>query len=106
MQQARLSEQDGQYNCKRLGAPESSRIRPLWIQFSSRSTAFELLVKSKNLKDSDQYNNIFINPDRTLQKRVEHKNLVEQLKVIKRAENTDKRFYIWNKSIRSSNMTV
>ena len=105
MQQARLSEQDGQYNCKRLGAPESSRIRPLWIQFSSRSTAFEVLVKSKNLKDSDQYSNIFIVPDRTLQERVEHKKLVEQLKV-KRAEYPDKRFYIWNKSIRSSNMTV
>ena len=76
MQQARLSEQDGQYNCKRLGAPESSRIRPQWIQFSSRSNAFELLVKSKNLKDSDQYSNIFIVPDRTLQERIEHKKLV------------------------------
>ena len=105
MQKAGLAEQDGQYYCKRIGAPESSKIRPLKIQFSSRSTAFELLVKSKNLKDSDEYNNIFIVPDRTLQERIEHKKLVEQLKV-KRAENPDKRFYIWNKSIRSSNLTV
>ena len=55
MQKAGLSEQDGQYFCKRIGAPESSRIRPLKIQFSSKSTAFELLVKSKKLEDADQF---------------------------------------------------
>ena len=31
MQKAGLAEQDGQYNCKQLGAPESSRIRPLKV---------------------------------------------------------------------------
>ena len=101
MQRAGLLEQDGQFHCERIGVAESSRTRPLKLTFSSKSTAFELLVKSKNLKDDDQYGNIFIVPDRTREERVEHRKLVEQLKV-KRAENPEKRFYIWNKSIMSS----
>ena len=89
------------FDCKRIGVAESSRTRRLKLTFSSKSTALELLVKSKNLKDDDQYGNIFIAPDRTREERVEHRKLVEQLKV-KRAENPEKRFYIWNKSIMSS----
>jgi hypothetical protein len=103
MQIAGLQEQDGHFDCKRIGAPESSRIRPLKVTFSSKSTAFELLAKSKNLKDDKLYNNIYIAPDRSREERAEHKKLVEQLRV-KRAECPAKRFFIWNKSIRSENL--
>ena len=102
MQRAGLPEQDGTYNCERIGAPIDSRSRPLKVLFSSKSTAFELLLRSKNLKDDDQFHNIFIAPDRSREERVEHKKLVEQLRA-KRAENPDKKFYIYHKSIRSSN---
>ena len=102
MQRAGLPEQDGHFNCERIGAPDSSRCRPLKISFSSKFTAFELLLKSKNLKDDDQFNNIFIVPDRSREERAEHKKLVEQLRA-KRAENPDKKFYIYHKSIRSEN---
>ena len=102
MQRAGLPEQDGTYKCERIGAPDSSRIRPLKVLFSSKSTAFDLLLKSKNLKDDDQFNNIFIVPDRSREERAEHKILVEQLRA-KRAENPDKKFYIYHKSIRSTN---
>ena len=73
-----------------------------YISFSHRSTAFESLLKSKNLKDDDQFNNIFIVPDRSREERAEHKKLVEQLKA-KRAENPKRKFYIYHKSIRSNN---
>ena len=102
MQRAGLPESDGHFDCKRIGAPDSSRSRPLKVSFSSKSTAFELLVKSKNLKDDDQYSNVFIVPDRTREERVEHKKLVEQLRA-KRADNPDKKFYLWHKSRRSNN---
>ena len=73
MQRAGLPEQDGTFNCERIGAPDSSRCRPLKISFSSKFTAFDLLLKSKNLKDDDQFNNIFIVPDRSREERAEHK---------------------------------
>ena len=102
MQRAGLPESDGQFDCERIGTPDSSRNRPLKLSFSSKSTAFELLVKSKNLKDDDRYSNVFIVPDRSREERAEHKKLVEQLRA-KRIENPDKKFYIWHKSIRSNN---
>ena len=102
MQRAGLPEQDGTFKCKRIGAPGTSQIRPLKIMFSSKSPAFDLLLKSKNLKDDELYSNVFIVPDRTREERAEHRKLVELLKT-KRAENPSKRFFIWNKSIRSDN---
>ena len=102
MQRAGLPEQDGTFNCERIGAPDSSRCRPLKMSFSSKFTAFDLLLKSKNLKDDDRYSNVFIVPDRSREERAEHKKLVEQLRA-KRIENPDKKFYIWHKSIRSNN---
>jgi hypothetical protein len=102
MQRAGLPEQDGHFDCKRIGVTKSSRIRPLKVTFSSKSTAFELLLKSKNLKDDELYSNVFIVPDQSPEERAEHKKLVELLKA-KRAENPTKRFFIWNKSIRSDN---
>jgi hypothetical protein len=56
---------DGHFDCEQIGAPESSHTRSLKISFSSKSRTFELPVKSKNLKDDDEYSNIFIDPDRT-----------------------------------------
>ena len=73
MQRAGLPESNGQFDCERIGAPDSSRSRPLKVSFSHKSTAFELLLKSKNLKDDDQFNNIFIVPDRSREERAEHK---------------------------------
>ena len=104
MQRAGLPEQDGQYVCKRIGASESNgnKTRPLKISFSSKCTAFELLALSKKLKDEDKFSNVFITPDRTREEKVEHKKLVEQLRV-KRTAYPGKNFYIWNKGIRSSN---
>ena len=97
MQRAGLPESDGQFDCERIGAPDSSRSRPLKVSFSFKSTALELLLKSKNLKDDDHFNNIFIVPNRSREERAEHKKLVEQLRV-KRAENPEKKFYIYQKS--------
>ena len=75
MQRAGLPESDGQFDCERIGTPDSSRNRPLKISFSSKSTAFELLAKSKNLKNDDQYSNLFIVPHRSREEELNIKNL-------------------------------
>ena len=57
-----------------------------------------LLAKAKNLKDNEEYGQVFIVPDRSREERIEHRKLVEQLKLI-RTQNPEKRCFIWNKTI-------
>jgi hypothetical protein len=50
MHTAGLPESDEYFNFKRIGTPVSARSRPLEVSFNSKSRAFELISKSKNLK--------------------------------------------------------
>ena len=45
------------------------------MKFDYKTAAFELLAKSKNLKDDENYGMVFIAPDRSREQRDEHKNL-------------------------------
>ena len=58
-----------------------------------RSTAFSLLAKAKNLKNNEDYGQVFIVPDRSRENRIEHRKLVEQVKLI-RTQTPEKRCYI------------
>ena len=98
MESAGLNAVEGEFTTERIGALEKERNRPLKVKFDFKSTAFDLLARSKNLKDDEQYSSVFIVPDRSREERVEHRKLVEQLKLI-RTQNPDKRCYIWNKAI-------
>ena len=51
------------------------------VKFNYKSAAFDLLALSKNLKDDTNYFNVFIVPDRSREERIEHRKLVEQLKL-------------------------
>ena len=98
MNSAGLDAVEGEYTTERIGALQNDKNRPLKVKFDFKSTAFDLLAKSKNLKDSEVYGTVFIVPDRSREERVEHRKLVEQLKLI-RTQNPEKRCYIWNKTI-------
>ena len=60
------------------------------MKFGFKSTAFDLLAKAKNLKGNEEYGQVFIVPDRSRGKRIEHRKLVKQLK-IKRSQDPEKR---------------
>jgi CHASE3 domain sensor protein len=98
MNSAGLEAFEGEYTTERIGALHNDKNRPLKVKFDFKTTAFELLAKSKNLKDSEVYGTVFIVPDRSREERVEHRKLVEQLKLI-RTQNPEKRCYIWNKAV-------
>ena len=98
MNSAGLDAVEGEYTTERIGALKNDKNRPLKVKFDFKSTAFDLLAKSKNLKGSEVYGTVFIVPDRSREERVEHRKLVEQLKLI-RTQNPEKRCYIWNKTI-------
>ena len=98
MNSAGIEAVEGEYTTERIGALQNDKNRPLKVKFDFKSTAFDLLAKSKNLKDSEIYGTVFIVPDRSREERVEHRKLVEQLKLI-RTQNPEKRCYIWNKAV-------
>ena len=98
MNSAGLDAVEGEYTTERIGALQNDKNRPLKVKFDFKSTAFDLLAKSKNLKHSEVYGTVFIVPDRSREERIEHRKLVEQLKLI-RTQNPEKRCYIWNKAV-------
>ena len=98
MNSAGLDTVEGEYTTERIGTLDKDKNRPLKVKFDFKSTAFSLLAKAKNLKDNEEYGQVFIVPDRSREERIEHRKLVEQLKLI-RTQNPEKRCYIWNKTI-------
>ena len=98
MNSAGLDAVEGEYTTERIGALQNDKNRPLKVKFDFKSTAFDLRAKSKNLKHSEVYGTVFIVPDRSKVERIEHRKLVEQLKLI-RTQNPEKRCYIWNKAV-------
>ena len=40
--------------------------------FECKSSAFDLLSMSKNLKDDEHYHSVFVVPDRSREERIEH----------------------------------
>ena len=90
-------ESDEVFATERIGSFDNEKNRPLKVKFNYKSAAFDLLALSKNLKDDANYFNVSIVPDRSREERIEHKQLVEQLKLT--LIRFYKRFNIWHKSI-------
>ena len=79
----------------RLGKQKSSVqgvARPVKVTLSSTSTAHHILTKAKNLRHIDSYKTVFINPDRSPEQRVKHRELVQQLKTMATNEPNKKHF--------------
>ena len=54
--------------------------RPVKVSHPSSAHVVEILREPKKLKDSEQYRNVFIAPDRTVEERRLRRELVESLK--------------------------
>ena len=70
-------------DCIRVGTAsesESSVVRPVKVKMRSADTVYQLLRKSGKLKGSENYKSVFFGPDRTLEERATHQQLVLQMK--------------------------
>ena len=65
---------------ERLGRDGGDGVRPVRVVMRTRETARTILGKSARLKDSGEYGTVYIAPDRTLEERVERRELVTKLK--------------------------
>jgi hypothetical protein len=95
---ATITESQGGCTVERIGMLDKDKIRPLKVKFESKSVAFDLLAKAKNLKDDERYGSVFVVPDRSKEERIERRKLVERLKLA-RIKDPGKKHYIWRKEI-------
>ena len=91
----------------RLGVKSKSpkSPRPIKVTLSSSTVARQILLKARNLRLSDSYKSIFVVPDRSIEQRVQQKELVNGLKR-KKAEEPNKRHYIKGGQVCSSDVPV
>ena len=80
----------GDFSTERIGSPDGEKNIPLMVKLN-------LLAKSKNLKNNEDYGMVSIAPVRSREQREEHSKLVRQLKQ-KRVENPNKQYHIRNET--------
>ena len=61
---------DGEFSTERIDSAGKEKYRPLKVRFDCKSSEFDLLAKSKNLKDDENYCNVFIVPNWSREERI------------------------------------
>ena len=72
---------------------QPSKPRPVKVSVSSSAHVIEILRAARKLKDSEQYQKVFVAPDRTLEERRSRREVVASLNK-KRKEEPGKKHYI------------
>ena len=83
---------------KRIGERNEKRPRPLLVSLEKRATLLALLKKARNLKDSEQFLDVYLSPDLTPSELKEQKALRSTLKRL-RLEDPDGCYFIRNNVI-------
>ena len=80
----------------RIGRKKSktdAASRPVKVTVSSSLMVSQILIKARKLRLTDKFKSVFVSPDRSMEQRETHRNLVKELKE-KASSNPSKRFYI------------
>lgn len=82
-----LNEKPRIANCSRIG--KDGTAKPVKITLSSSDLVYQILKKTKMLKDVEGFNSIYVCPDRAVDERLAYRKLAEELK-LKRIQEPDK----------------
>ena len=83
----------------RVGLGKSNqRARPVKVTAACSAVIDQILFKSKKLKETEGFKSVFLSPDRSLEQRTQHRELVKDLKK-KIVEEPGMRHYIKNSTI-------
>ena len=80
----------------RIGLKSSEKkpgSRPVKITVTNSTIVQQIMSKARNLRNSDSFKDVFIRPDRSVEQRLQQRELVQQMKVL-RESDPDKRHYI------------
>ena len=69
-----------------MGVRKQGYDRPILVEMDSSGHAEEILKKSHLLRQIDEFKSVFVSPDRTIEQRKQHRELVNKL-MERRAEN-------------------
>ena len=85
----------------RVGSKKSGNsVRPIKVTASSTTAVNQILSKARGLKHIERYKTVFVCPDRSIEERDCHRELVKSLKT-KYSDEPDKRHFIKNGAIHS-----
>ena len=68
------------FEAERVGIVDGIKCRAVKVVLRNRSSVFDLLKKSKDLKNHKKMEKVFLQPDRTFEERLQHRKLVSELK--------------------------
>ncbi len=83
-----LNEKPKLLNCCRIGKRAVVSVRPVKFTLSSSDQVWQILQKTKMLKEVEGCSSTYICPDRSVEDRLAYKKLTEELK-LKRTNNND-----------------
>ena len=89
----------------RVGKSKEKTTRPVKVTLSSSSTAYQIISQARKLRQSEKFSSVFISPDRSLEDRVKHRLLVQNLHKKKEAE-PNKHHYIKGGTIYTEDKSV
>jgi len=78
-----IGEKPSVRDCVRIGKTsdkEESKVRPVKVIMRSSDTVDQLLRKSGKLRGLDNFKSVYLSPDRTIEERAAHQQLVLQIK--------------------------
>ena len=77
----------------RIGTAKAGSNRPIKVKLRRQGAVRDVLTNAKKLKEHDKLASIFISPDRTVEERLAHKQLIDEMKE-RRDEDRTKYFFI------------
>lgn len=85
----------------RVGAAVTGKVRAVKVTLGNAALIQQVLAKSRRLRHSSKYKDVFVCPDRTVDQREEQRKLVLELKRLV-AANPEQRYFIKNGKICSA----
>ena len=92
-----IDEKPPMTSCVRLGLPSQGKLRPVKVTLESRDSLLVLLKKASELRNSENFKRVFLEPDRTFDERVERKRAVKTLNELRQLH--PERKYILRKGV-------
>ena len=86
------------YEAYRIGTKEQGKCRPIKIELESASEVDSILMQARNLRDFNDYEHVYLGPDRTKEDQLEHKKLVAEMKKMI-VKDPSKHYFIRQKKI-------
>ena len=82
----------------RIGRKKPGKNRPVKIEFACASEVDSVLMRARNLRDSEVFKHFYLGPNRTREEQLAHSKLVKEMKQIIQ-KDSNKHYYIRDRKI-------